>query len=79
MSQERLWRRSPLGQQAQSPLVTSASLAFAGNRGLRLPRPSASEDYVNRKETQSLFAFHFCWLCCIKELAEVNRQTVKFD
>lgn len=52
MSQEQLWQRSPLGQQAPSPLGTSASLAFVGSRGLELPRPSASEDFNQQKGNQ---------------------------
>lgn len=79
MSQEQLWRRSPPGPQARSPLVTSASSASAGNTGLKLPRPSASEDCVNRKETKPLFTFCFCGLCHIEELGEMKRQTLKSD
>lgn len=55
MSPEQLWLRSPLGQQAPSPLVMSVSLASVGNRELELPRPSASEDF-NQK------ASHLGWL-----------------
>ena len=52
MSREQPWPRSLLGQQAPSPLVTSASLAFVGNRGPELPRPSASGDFNQQKGNQ---------------------------
>ena len=57
--QEQPWQQSPLGQQVPSPPVMSASSAFVGNMALKLPRPSASEDFNQQKENQITFYILF--------------------